>query len=221
MTDCTQNSTVFCRKRQTSVEDTFPLSPSLFGVFVSTASHRMSRCPRILRLISARATEKTKAFSSDRLAYMSTSFSCLSLSSSTFLSPTVLGRPRPLRMVSPGQLGRAFLLFSMSLGNDSMRSLRMRSVLRRLDSKLSASPGDECSFNRAVSSLRLMKTNPHGHDLQATGICWSHSGQDLVAILTFFVLLAVDISPMWNGLQDQIGPTSVNKKIQNGGVPGK
>lgn len=41
--------------------------------------YRMSLWARIFRLISARATENTKAFSSDRAAYTSTSFSCFSV----------------------------------------------------------------------------------------------------------------------------------------------
>ena len=45
--------------------------------------YRMSLWPRILRLISAKATENTKAFSSERLAYISTSFSCFSVNTIT------------------------------------------------------------------------------------------------------------------------------------------
>lgn len=61
------------------------------------------------------------------------------LSSSCFLTPTVFGRPRPLRIGSDWLLARDLLLFSMSLVKDeSILSLRIRSVLRRFNSSLSA-----------------------------------------------------------------------------------
>lgn len=63
---------------------------------------------------------------------------CSPLSSSCFFSPTVFGRPRPLRMGSDWLLARARLLFSMSLvKEESILSLRIRSVLLRLKSSLS------------------------------------------------------------------------------------
>lgn len=63
----------------------------------------------------------------------------LPLSSSCFFTPTVLGLPRPLRMGSDWLLARDLLLFSMSfVKEESMRSLRMRSVLLRFRSSLSA-----------------------------------------------------------------------------------
>lgn len=63
----------------------------------------------------------------------------LPFSSSCFLRPTVFGLPRPLRMGSDWLLARDLLLFSISVvKEESILSLRMRSVLLRFNSSLSA-----------------------------------------------------------------------------------
>lgn len=69
-------------------------------------------------------------------------------SSSCFLTPTVFGRPRPLRIGSDWLLARDLLLFSMSLvKEESILSLRMRSVLLRFNSSLSKDGNKENSNN--------------------------------------------------------------------------
>lgn len=76
------------------------------------------------------------------------------LSSSCFLTPTLFGRPRPLRIGSDWLLARDLLLFSMSLVRDeSMRSLRMRSVLLRFNSSLSKGDDKKIKIDRDKQPL--------------------------------------------------------------------
>lgn len=84
----------------------------------------------------------------------------LPFSSSCFFNPTVFGLPRPLRIGSVWLLARDLLLFSMSLvKEESILSLRMRSVLLRLKSSLSGAENTDDNYKTKKSSCEenLMK----------------------------------------------------------------